>query len=249
MPRPPCAAVERAVGLREEARRCAAAARARCPCRCRARGSPRPRRRRARRSMRSPPAVGVLRRVVQQVARRPAPGASASPSSVHRRVRQRRLRSWCARASISGRPSRPRRPTTSASVDRLARSAILPLRDARDVEQVVDQARHVRRLPLDDLAARRARRRSRRAVARISTRVADRGQRVAQLVREHGQELVLAAVGLAQRVDQVGVAIVLRLAQPQERAHVGGRPPRARWARPGSRRRRRRARRRGPSNR
>ena len=38
---------------------------------------------------------------------------------------------------------------------------------------------------------------------RISQRVADRRQRVAQLVRQHGQELVLAAVRLAQRLADV----------------------------------------------
>ena len=74
------------------------------------------------------------------------------------------------------------------------------MRDARDVEQVVEQPRHLPHLPLDDAAdvAQRGVVGQRQAQRRHAA--ADRRQRVAQLVGEHGQELVLAAVAVAQRL-------------------------------------------------
>jgi hypothetical protein len=50
-------------------------------------------------------------------------------------------------------------------------------------------------------------------------RVADGRQRVAKLVRQHGEELVLASVGLAQGIQRL-LALVLGLAHAQQRAHV-----------------------------
>jgi hypothetical protein len=66
-------------------------------------------------------------------------------------------------------------------------------RDARDVEQVVDQARHLRDLALDhfdrflDFRIRQA--------LQVEGGVAHRRERVAKLVREDRDELVLAAAG------------------------------------------------------
>ena len=73
----------------------------------------------------------------------------------------------------------------------------LPARDARDVEQVVDEPDELPDLPLDDVAG---------PVAALLVGghledghgVVDRGERVAQLVGEHRQELVLVAVVLAE---------------------------------------------------
>ena len=77
---------------------------------------------------------------------------------------------------------------------RLLAQLDLAARDARYVEKIVDQARQVRRLPLEgaelrDLGA---------AQAHELDRGRDGGERVAQLVAQHGEELVLAPVGLAQ---------------------------------------------------
>src|SRR5262249_60195047 len=67
--------------------------------------------------------------------------------------------------------------------------------DARDVEQIIDDAREMMNLAADDLA--RARR---RAVATRGARqhvcgAADGAQRIAELVAEHREELVLRAIG------------------------------------------------------
>ena len=72
-------------------------------------------------------------------------------------------------------------------------------RDPRHVEQVLNQADHLRDLTVDDVA--RVGGDVRRRV-RLETlqREADRCQRIAQLVRERGQEFVLALVGIHQRV-------------------------------------------------
>ena len=115
-------------------------------------------------------------------------------------------------------------------LDRLEAQADLAPRDARDVQQVVDQARELVDLPVDDVARPlQPLRRRRRFARRRLGRVADRRQRVAQLVRQHRQELVLAAsldqqlvasllfgqVGDDQAVD-VGVV---------DRARSGSSPP------------------------
>ena len=72
----------------------------------------------------------------------------------------------------------------------------LALHDARDVQQVVDEPRHVIGLPADHIAG-PVHRGLRDVVALHDVHgVADRRQRVAQLVGQHRQELVLAPVGL-----------------------------------------------------
>ena len=66
------------------------------------------------------------------------------------------------------------------------------------VEQVVEQPRHVPDLPLDDLVAPAdLRLASRRPMRAMCGGLADRRERIAELVREHREELVLAPVGLA----------------------------------------------------
>ena len=100
-------------------------------------------------------------------------------------------------------------------VDRLALQRDLAARDARDVEQVVDQPRQLVDLALDDVARARALLVGQLLEPHQLHRVADRRQRVAQLVRQHGQELVLAAVGLAE--------LLLALAQARGRGlELGG---------------------------
>ena len=93
---------------------------------------------------------------------------------------------------------------TSRRSTRSRRSSTLPDGDARDVEQVVDHAREVRDLALDDAGARRV---ARAVAARHHLeRGDDRRERIAQLVAEHREELVLRAVrdlGLAQRVARL----------------------------------------------
>jgi hypothetical protein len=83
-------------------------------------------------------------------------------------------------------------------VDQLLAESHLPAADARDVEEVVHEPRHVPHL---------ATRRRERALADTWVRaivleeahgVRHRREGVPQLVREHREELVLAAVGLAQ---------------------------------------------------
>ena len=70
--------------------------------------------------------------------------------------------------------------------------------DARDLQQVVDQPDHVVDLPVHDLERRLERSLGLRQRQRLQ-RVANRRERIAQLVRQRGQELVLAPVGLLQR--------------------------------------------------
>src|SRR4029079_1211613 len=95
--------------------------------------------------------------------------------------------------------------------------------DTRGVHQIVDQLRELADLTADHVHAplpfvlepwR----------PRDERRVADGGQRVAQLVREHGEELVLAAVGveqllfglLARRDVFDGADVTVRFAKPGE---------------------------------
>ena len=76
-----------------------------------------------------------------------------------------------------------------------------PSRDAADIQQIIDQPDHVLDLPLDHFGG----------VADLfmdvsslmtdqAQRVGNGGQRVAQLVGEHRQELILALIGLLERL-------------------------------------------------
>ena len=87
----------------------------------------------------------------------------------------------------------------------------LALRDARDVEQVIEQQRHVRRLALDDhLRALELRGRDLRRGNQPGRRT-DRCQRVAQLVRQRRDEFILAAILLAQLVIELRQAQLVEL--------------------------------------
>jgi hypothetical protein len=104
-------------------------------------------------------------------------------------------------APVDERPARLERARRDdAEVDGLAAEPEPALGDARDVEQVVDQPHELADLAVDDVAAPRDDRGVLGLRAHELDDVADRGQRVAQLVREHRQEVVLAAVGVAQRL-------------------------------------------------
>ncbi len=72
--------------------------------------------------------------------------------------------------------------------------------DPRDVQKVVDQAGHVAHLTRGEVAGRFNRRGVGAGQANQLQGVADWGQGVAQLVGQHRQELVLAAVGLGKFV-------------------------------------------------
>ncbi len=100
---------------------------------------------------------------------------------------------------------------------RLAAKLHPAARDARDVEQIVDQADQVVDLALDDLAL---------ALAADTAQLhqldagQDGSQRVAQLVAEHGQKFVLAAVRLARLLVQARVVDRHGGAQAQLLGHL-----------------------------
>ena len=89
-------------------------------------------------------------------------------------------------------------------LDRLARQVDLAARDARHIEQVVDQSREVRELPLDHVARPAQLWVGYRLHAHELYGTQNRRQRIAQLVREHREELVLVAVRLLQRLFRPG---------------------------------------------
>ena len=76
------------------------------------------------------------------------------------------------------------------------RSCKRAVRDARDIEQIVEQQRHVLHLALDHIVGPALLRVGGVLVARDGGGLADRRQRIAQLMRERREEFVLAAVGL-----------------------------------------------------
>ncbi len=83
-------------------------------------------------------------------------------------------------------------------VEALAFERDLPLRHPRHVEQIVDDSRHAPRLAGDDLQ-RTLRLGSRHLTLERGNGVDDRRQRIAQLVSEHPEELVLLPVRRQQR--------------------------------------------------
>ena len=93
---------------------------------------------------------------------------------------------------------------------------------ARDIEQVFQQTGHLRDLTVHHVAAPVALGGVDAGHAQQAQRVADRRQRVAQLVRQHGDEIVLAAVGLVQRqFGQLACGDVHRHAVVAQRQVVG----------------------------
>ena len=73
-------------------------------------------------------------------------------------------------------------------------------RDPRHVEQVVDQPGELPNLPADHPLGATRLIAARSSVVEDVEAVRDGGERVTELMREHRQELVLVAVGLAQRL-------------------------------------------------
>ncbi|KAF1858502.1 hypothetical protein Lal_00015019 [Lupinus albus] len=86
----------------------------------------------------------------------------------------------------------------AAQVGRLLGHGDEPARDARHVQQVVHDVAHVRDLARDDVADLLHARLARICQAQHVGRAGDRRQRIAQLVRQHGEEFVLAPVGQLQ---------------------------------------------------
>ena len=189
------AAVERALALREQLEDIAAAARASMPMplsRHRdlgfaGRASPR-----ATMSITPPSSVylaALFSRLAITCARR-----AKSPRSITGTVGQL-LVIWCRR-SFDERHARSRRAcsTTARRSSDSTCERDLALVDARHVEQVVDEPRQLVDLALGDVHGPGQLGLVRRDLADHLDRVADRRQRVAQLVREHREELVLAPV-------------------------------------------------------
>ena len=110
------------------------------------------------------------------------------------------------RACASG---RARSSAASIVVRRSTRCAAqldADLAHARDVEQIVEQPRHVPALPLDHGARLLPARRLAVVIAQHRRGVQQRRQRVAQLVREHGHELIAHLDGAAD-LDLVALAL------------------------------------------
>ena len=97
---------------------------------------------------------------------------------------------------------------------RLLRQLDRASRDARDVEQIVDEPREMHGLAIDDVA-----RPAQLGVVDRQARhdldgVANRRERIAQLVREDREELVLVPVGLDQCSLGAGTLGDFRLQRP-----------------------------------
>ncbi len=98
-----------------------------------------------------------------------------------------------------------------AQLYRLLAELDLALADARHVQQIVEQALHVLHLPRNDGAvAGSLLFLARRGAIEDLDGAEDGRQRIAQLVRQHRQKLVLAAIGLAQLLLRV-LALLLGL--------------------------------------
>ena len=91
--------------------------------------------------------------------------------------------------------------TIARQIERFLLDVDDPARDARHLEQVVDEPDQVMDLPLHHRAGRqRARVVKGAGQLQDLEAVQDRRERIAQLVAERRQELVLAAIGAAQRL-------------------------------------------------
>ena len=94
----------------------------------------------------------------------------------------------------------------------LAHERDLPLRGAGDVDQLLDQVAHPGDLALEDFAQANQDRVGALERSQHACRVGDRRQRVAQLVRQHRQELALASLGQAQLLGALGERLLELLA-------------------------------------
>ncbi len=78
--------------------------------------------------------------------------------------------------------------------------ANFPARDPRDVEQVIDESHKMMKLAFDHVAGPVAVVAGEASQAKDLKAGAEGRKRIAELVREHGDELILAAVGIPQDV-------------------------------------------------
>ena len=108
--------------------------------------------------------------------------------------------------------------------DLLADQRDLALGGAGHVDQLFDQAAEPADLALEDLAQADQDRVAALERAQHARGVGDRRQRVAQLVREHRQELALAPLGQAQRLHAFGQALLelLALVDLDDAADIAG---------------------------
>ena len=111
---------------------------------------------------------------------------------------KRTSRRW-RRCSMSGIAISVPWATTSCSRDESIVDLDVAARDAGDVQKIVDQPDQVLHLPFDDLQGLRI------VTVAVQLQDLDGGhdgrQRVAKLVPEHRQELVLGTIGFPQRLD------------------------------------------------
>ena len=91
----------------------------------------------------------------------------------------------------------------------------LPTRDAGHVQEVLDHARKVAGLTLDDLSRSRGSLAVLRRVIEQVQAAAEGSERVAKLVRQDGDELALSRIGLAKRLEGT-----LELAGPPDHASL-----------------------------
>jgi hypothetical protein len=138
----------------------------------------------------------VFGRVVEQIADDLRQPCRIGPDR-HRFVRQ--FYGQLVPAGFQQRPNRFDGATGGvAQVDVFAAQVGFAARDARNVEQVVDEAGQQPHLTVHHLARVLESRRVVRRELHHFQAVANRRQRVAQLVRQHRQEFILSAIGLAQ---------------------------------------------------
>src|SRR5438309_5315885 len=88
-----------------------------------------------------------------------------------------------------------------AQEERLLAKLDLPAGDARDVEEIVDQPRHVLDLSLDDLAGPRHAALLALVDAHDPQRGRHRCERIPELVAEHREKLILAPIDLRELID------------------------------------------------
>ena len=109
---------------------------------------------------------------------------------------------WRA-ASMSGRVVSQRTVDRCADVDALAHEAHPVLLDARNIEQIVEQTRQVRNLPVDHVARELRLLFARIRLAHDRDGAPDRVKRIPELVRKNGEEAILPRVDLGKLVVHV----------------------------------------------
>src|SRR5262249_56436301 len=101
---------------------------------------------------------------------------------------------WCGTNRPARTPSTHTRRHQGSKVQGPAMQSHLAGGEPTHVEQVLDEAREVLDLPIDDGARTLSRRLLGLRVLQDSAGVGDGPERIAQLMPEHGEELVLRAV-------------------------------------------------------